>query len=204
MTERAGAPEAAPRVLVLNASPRPDGNTMALARLFLACLPGARRETLSAYALAVRPCTACGGCAGGAPCVVRDGMDRVWEALSRANIVVVASPLHFSSLTAPMVAVISRWQPAWEARRAGAAGGREEGGRRRGVLVATGGGAYPNMFESARRVAAAGFATLGIAFRGVLSAGGLDAPGGAVFSTETRRAAEDLARGVLSCSASSR
>ncbi len=128
-------------------------------------MPG-ESEILSAYQLAVRPCEACGGCAGGRECVIRDGMERVWEGLVRADCVVVASPLHFSSLSAPLVAVISRWQRVWEARRAGGAG---DGRRRFGVIVATGGAAYPGMFESARRVAAAGFVTLGVEYMGMLS-----------------------------------
>ncbi len=180
-----------PRVLVLNGSPRRNGNTGALARLLLDRLPGAHEE-LSAYDLAVAPCAACGGCSGGAPCVIRDAMGTVWEKLARAECVVIASPLHFSSLTAPMVALISRWQCAWEARRAGSA---PCGEGKLGLVVATGGGAYPDMFECARRVAFAGFVTLGIEACGMLAASGMDGKAG--FSGATLREADQLAERVL-------
>lgn len=187
-------PADTPRTLVLNGSPRPDGNTMALARLFLDAMPG-EREVVSAYDAAVAACTACGACAGGGPCVIGDAMPAIGEKIARADIVAVASPLHFTSLTAPLVALISRWQSYWEARRAG---GDPLGGKRRlGVVIATGGSDYPAMFECARRVAAAGFVTLGIEYCGMLCVSGLDAGEKRPFSPDVRREAEALAAAAL-------
>jgi multimeric flavodoxin WrbA len=185
------------RVLVLNASPRADGNTMALARLLLSHLPGAH-EVLSAYELAVAPCTACGACASNGVCVIGDNMAYVWNKIAGADIIVIASPLHFTSLTAPMVALISRWESHWHFHRSGEPS--PLGVRRRvGAVVSTGGSDYPNMFECARRVALAGFTTLGVEMCGVLSVSGMDGGGGksANFSEETLREARSLARSML-------
>ncbi len=180
------------RTLVLNGSPRPDGNTMALARLLLDALPGGC-EALSAYDLSVAPCAACGGCAESGLCVLDDAMSAVWEGIARADLIVIASPLHFTSLTAPMVSIISRWQSCWHSRR-------PPGDRRRlGAVVATGGSRYPGMFDCARRVALAGFTTIGVELCGILSASGMDGENRpARFSGETRREAEELARIILS------
>ena len=186
---------AGPRTLVLNGSPHSAGNTMALARLFLDSLPG-DCETLSAYDSAVSPCTACGRCAVDGCCVIDDSMPRVWEKIALADCIVIASPLHFTSLTAPLVALISRWQSFWELRRLGGRGPLGDK-RRFGVVVATGGSDYPNMFECARRVSLAGFATLGVEFCGMLSASGLDMPDGR-FPAATHREAETLAETVFS------
>ncbi len=185
------------RVLVLNASPRADGNTMALTRLLLSHLPGAH-EVLSAYDLAVAPCSACGACSGSGVCAIRDAMSVVWERIIRSDILVISSPLHFTSLTAPMVALISRWQSHWHFHSAGVPG--PLGNRRRvGAVVSTGGADYPNMFECVRRVALAGFTTIGVEMCGLLSVSGTDAPGGfGAFSGETLREAKSLARSMLS------
>lgn len=189
------------RVLVLNGSPHSSGNTTALADLFLGCLGeasgGCAREILSAYDLAVAPCTACGGCVGTGVCVVDDGMRLVWEALGRADCLVIASPLHFTSLTAPLVAIISRWQSFWQLRRAVGSPSPVPSVPRCGVVVATGGAEYKDMFECARRVAYAGFVTLGVEPCGVLAVSKMDAGGGACsFSAAVRGEAEALARGV--------
>jgi multimeric flavodoxin WrbA len=161
------------RTLILNASPHPDGNSAALARLFLSFLPG-EHAILSAYELSVSPCTACGGCAGSGVCVIDDSMRTVWEKLAWADCVAVASPLHFTSLPAPMVAIISRWQSHWHLRRLGIVPNPLSGRRRCGVLLATAGSRYPNMFDCARRVLLAGFNTLGIEMCGVVSVSGMD------------------------------
>lgn len=169
------------RTLVLNGSPRRDGNTMTLAGLFLDAL-GGEHEILHAYDLAVSPCTACGKCAQNGVCAFDsrpgDAMPRVREELLRADCVVVASPLHFTSLTAPLVALISRWQSYWPLRRPGARAPAPLSDKKRaGVLVATGGAEYKDMFDCARRVTLAGFNTLGMEMLGVLSVSGMDAEG---------------------------
>ncbi len=180
------------RTLVLNASPRSAGNTMALADLLLAHLPG-ERGVLSAYDLSVAPCAACGGCSGTGVCVIDDAMSLVREEIARADLVVIASPLHFTSLTAPMIAIISRWQSCWQRR------GPLCARRRLGAVVATGGSDYPKMFDCARRVALAGFATLGVELCGMLCVAGMDGENTpAAFSPETHREAEALAQAILS------
>lgn len=192
------------RTLVFNASPRSAGNTMALAALLLSQLPG-EHAVLSAYDLAVAPCAACGGCAESGVCVMDAGdgpspgspMSLVWEKILWADCIVIASPLHFTGLTAPMVSIISRWQCRWNFRRP--PGNERDHRRRFGAVVATGGGDYPDMFECARRVAFAGFVTLGVEMCGILAVPGMDGAGASVhFSANTRREAADLARGILS------
>lgn len=98
------------RVLGIAASPRAHGNSAALLG---AALDGARErghriERLWLRRLEVSPCTACDGCRRGPICIVRDGMDRVYAALHHADIVVVATPIYFYSMSGWLKPMVDR------------------------------------------------------------------------------------------------
>lgn len=159
------------RTFIINGSPRPDGNTARLAQAFAERL-GGPCETVFAYGLGVEACRACGKCAGGG-CALADGMDRVWRGMAWADCIVLASPLHFSSLSGPLVSLIGRFQLSWQ-RFAQGGGGALAERKRFGVLLATAGADYANMFMPARSVAAAAFVSLGVEFVGMAGIAGLD------------------------------
>lgn len=100
-------------------------------------------------------------------------MANIMRRLAEADCLVIASPLHFTSLTAPTVAFISRLQPWWCLKLSE---GRKppEGRTRWGALLASGGSKYDNMFRPARSVAAAAFRVLGLKFAGAAGAAGSD------------------------------
>ncbi len=164
--------------LILNASPHRDGNVMAMARQFAAGL-GGEAEYVHLYDLRIDPCRDCGPCRAGGACPLSavDDFPGVMARLERADLLVFASPLHFTSLTAPLVAFISRLQAFWP-------GPPTDGPEtlvppapqspRRGVLLLSGGSEYPRMFEPARAVAAAAFKTLRLAFAGMVAAADTD------------------------------
>lgn len=156
-------------ILVLNGSPHGDrGDSAALTRMVTGRLPG---ETVSLflYGMSLSPCLGCGGCRSTQSCVLDadDDMGTVVEKLRWSDVVLLASPLHFTSLSGPLVCCIGRLQRFWNS---GGPGGKP----RRGGLVATGGALYREMFEPARRVAAAAFVTLGVEWRGMATAGDTD------------------------------
>ncbi len=170
---RLPADPTAPFTLILNASPHHEGNAMAMARRLVAGLPG-EAEFAHLYDLHIRPCRGCLRCRAGGACQQGPGDDflGVIAKLIRADALVFASPLHFTSLTAPLVAFISRLQAYWPGFRADPGG--MPPARRRGALLLCGGGNYPRMFEPARAVAAAAFKTLRIEFTGMVTASGTD------------------------------
>ncbi len=168
------------RAVVLNGSPQREGNSVAMARRFLAglALGGGvvEAEWVHLYDLALLPCRGCMACRGGGVCRLEgeDDFAGVRSGLARSRWVVLASPLHFTSLSAPVVAFISRLQAFWP----GFAGGAKLPAlERRGVLLLSGGGEYGRMFEPARAVAAAAFKTLGVEFSGMVTASGTDVRG---------------------------
>lgn len=100
------------KIMILNASPRKGGNTEAMGKALITGAEGAGHmvEKIDVCRLSINPCSGCYGCAMGKgdPCVQKDDMKIVYEALDRADAVVFASPLYWWHFTAQMKTVIDR------------------------------------------------------------------------------------------------
>lgn len=99
------------KICVLFGSPNPAGHTAALLDAVLRRYPLAEVARFDAYRMAVSPCVGCGLCSETGACVQRDGMDSLTAALEAADLIVVAYPIYFNSIPAPLKAVIDRMQP---------------------------------------------------------------------------------------------
>lgn len=102
----------AKQILVLNGSPRQGGNTDALADTLAegAQAAGHRVDRLDIRSLQINPCVGCYRCLAGKgdPCVQKDNMRSIYDALAQADVVVFASPLYWWQFTAQMKTVIDR------------------------------------------------------------------------------------------------
>lgn len=98
-------------IVILVGSMRKNGNTDLLAQAFA---EGARKnnsvEIVSVADYKVNPCIGCNSCFAreGNKCFQNDDMDRVYDKLRVADIVVVASPVYFYGVSAELKAVIDR------------------------------------------------------------------------------------------------
>jgi multimeric flavodoxin WrbA len=103
------------KVLGLMGSPRIRSNTDLLLDQVLqgAQSCGAEVEKIIVDKLAISPCKEYYGCARDGKCVIRDDMDDVYDKLLEADVVIVASPMFFYSLSAQIKAVIDRCQALW-------------------------------------------------------------------------------------------
>ena len=99
------------KTLIINGSPRPDGNTVALLRELKKELKGEVVE-VSAFYSNIAPCVDCRGCWKTAKCVVDDGMQVIYE--DDFDNVVVASPVYYGTLPGSVLSLMSRLQP-WHA-----------------------------------------------------------------------------------------
>lgn len=161
-----------PVTLFLNGSPHSRGNSMALAETVSEALPGAK-QTIHLYKKYIQPCRDCDNCDDSGICGGdADAMPEVLAEVARADFIIMVSPLHFSSLTAPLIAFISRLQPAWRSLQRG--GGFLPPKRRLGALLVAAGSSYPDMFRPARSVALAAFNSLSIPFAGMATAADTD------------------------------
>ena len=102
------------KILILNGSPKKDGNTAALAEWFAegACAKGARVEIIRAADLKLKysGCTSCRACQKMKEygCVIKDDLQPVLRKMARADVVVMATPLYFFGASAQLKAVFDR------------------------------------------------------------------------------------------------
>lgn len=91
------------RILVLNGSPRPKGNTAALIAEFVqgAEASGHTITRFNLMGMNIRPCLGCikGGKDPASPCVQKDDMDKIYSAYREADVVVLASPMYYWGFT---------------------------------------------------------------------------------------------------------
>ena len=97
-------------VLMLNGSPRPNGNTALALREMEQVFAdaGIEVETVQVGNQAVRGCIACGSCRKTGRCVVDDVVNELAPKLEAADGLVVASPVYYASANATLVAVLDR------------------------------------------------------------------------------------------------
>ena len=98
-------------ILILSGSPRKGGNTDLLVEAFA---KGASQkhhvEVVSVHDYKVNPCMGCNACFKNKAnaCVQKDDMSLIYEKMSRADMLVIASPVYFYGLSAQLKAVIDR------------------------------------------------------------------------------------------------
>jgi len=98
-------------ILILSGSPRKDGNTELLAEAFA---KGAAEhhhvEIVSVHDYKVNPCLGCNACfKTDGICAQKDDMALIYEKMSQTDMLVIASPVYFYSISAQLKAVIDRF-----------------------------------------------------------------------------------------------
>ena len=103
------------KVLGILGSPRKDGNTDILLDkvLSVAKAAGAKTEKIRLGNMKFSPCIECCGCDKTGLCVLKDDLTPVYDKLKKADVIVVASPIFFGSLSAQTKAMIDRCQAPW-------------------------------------------------------------------------------------------
>ena len=98
------------KVLILNGSPRPEGNTSIALRemeqIFQA--EGVETELVQVGNRDIRGCVACGGCAKLGKCVFDDIVNELAPKFEASDGLVVGSPVYYASANATLVALLTR------------------------------------------------------------------------------------------------
>ena len=98
------------KVLILNGSPKPDGNTAIaieeMRKVFAE--EGVETEIVQVGNKDVRGCIACGRCGELGRCVFDDVVNEIAEKFEKADGLVVASPVYYASANATLIAVLDR------------------------------------------------------------------------------------------------
>lgn len=100
------------KIMILNGSPRAKGNT---AQLIEAFARGAREEGAEVVSfdlrdMEVHPCLGCfgGGKSEASPCIQKDDMDAIYPVYREADVVVLASPLYYWSISGQLKCAFDR------------------------------------------------------------------------------------------------
>lgn len=98
------------KVLILNGSPRINGNTSLAIRemeqIFKA--DGIEVETVQVGNKEIRGCIACGHCATAGKCVFNDVVNELAPKFKEADGLVIASPVYYASANATLIACLDR------------------------------------------------------------------------------------------------
>lgn len=100
------------KIVILNGSPRKNGNTAALVKSFA---EGAKSvgHTVTEFFLDGMDIHGCKGCFGGhsskdCPCVQRDDMTKIYPAVKECDVVVFASPLYYWNMSGQLRTAVDR------------------------------------------------------------------------------------------------
>lgn len=98
------------KVLILNGSPRAEGNTSIAIREMeeIFAKEGVETESVQVGSLTVRGCIACGSCYKTGKCVIDDVVNELAPKFEAADGLVVASPVYFASANATLAACLDR------------------------------------------------------------------------------------------------
>jgi multimeric flavodoxin WrbA len=125
------------KTVIFNGSPRKNGDTAVLLNEFCSELQG-EITFISAYRDKISPCIDCRYCHKHSGCSIKDGMGHIYETISDCDNLVIASPLHFSELSGPLLSLFGRFQTYYAAKYIRKK--PEKIKKKRGVLILTGGG----------------------------------------------------------------
>ena len=98
------------KVLMVNGSPRPEGNTYAalqeMEKIFKE--EGIETEILNIGSKDIRGCIACGSCAKNGKCVFDDMVNEAAPKFAECDGLVVGSPVYYASANATLIAFLDR------------------------------------------------------------------------------------------------
>lgn len=101
------------KIVILNGSPHPNGNTKTLINAFTKGAESAGHEVVECKVglMNIKGCLACEYChtKGEGKCIQRDDMDKVYPELAAADVVVFASPVHYFAFSGQLQSVITRF-----------------------------------------------------------------------------------------------
>ena len=137
------------KVLGICGSPRREGNTELLLREFLrACRDaGSEVEEVFLRDLKITPCLEIYACRKDGRCPIHDDMESLYPKLVEADVVALASPIFFYSVSAQAKALIDRCQAMWAKKYLLKQPIAPAKPQRKGVFLAVGGSKGSKIFD---------------------------------------------------------
>ena len=167
------------RVLGIAGSPRKNGNTDMLLAEFIrgAASKGATTKTIFLRDLQISTCQHCDACLKAGICKIKDEMQGVYADLQEADVIVLASPVQFTGVTAHMKAMIDRTQSLWAKKYVLKVPPLGDKRPRKGFFISTGGRKVPNLFDPMLVMIKTFFHIIDVKYTGDLVYAGVDEKG---------------------------
>lgn len=104
------------KILVLNGSPRPNGNTKGMVEAFRegAVTAGHQVDVVQVCQMKINGCLGCEYChtKGHGICIQKDDMQQVYALLSEAEMLVLASPIYYHGISGQLKCTVDRFYAA--------------------------------------------------------------------------------------------
>lgn len=102
----------AKKIIILNGSPRLNGNTMALCKAFEEGAKEAGNEVhrFDLQTMDIKGCLGCfkGGKDKSSPCIQKDDMDKIYPVYEECDVVVLASPMYYWTVSGQLKTAFDR------------------------------------------------------------------------------------------------
>jgi len=130
--------------LILNGSPRKNGDTVKLLNMIIPQIKG-KYKIINTFFEDISPCNDCRKCHTSSKCSINDNMTEFYKDLLKADNILLASPIHYSMLSGNLLNCISRFQYFFVSKNI-----RKDNTlnlkEKKGFLVLTGGGATKDFY----------------------------------------------------------
>ena len=103
------------KTLILNGSPRKNGDTVSLIKKLTEQLNG-EYKIVDAYYSDISACVDCRYCWNNEGCSINDEMAEIYDYIADCDNVIIASPIYFSQPTGKLLDVCSRFQTCFAAK----------------------------------------------------------------------------------------
>lgn len=167
------------KVLGISGSPRTGGNTDTLLNKVLegASSRGAKIEKIILNDLNISPCQEAEyeNVNSEGLSVVDDDMQLIYKKIDEADVVILASPIFFGSLSAQTKAMIDRFQCVWLAKNI--LGKNLFSRRKKGIFLSVEGSERKDFFDNAKSITRHFFATINAHYEGEIFCSGVDKKG---------------------------
>ena len=102
------------KILILNGSPRENGNTKKMIAAFKEGAAEHQADVIDVCRKKIGGCIACEYChtKGGGECIQKDDMQEVYALLREAEMLVIASPIYYHGISGQLKCVIDRFYSA--------------------------------------------------------------------------------------------
>jgi len=167
------------KVLGIAGSPRRGGNTDTLLAEVMrgATSKGAEVKTIILNNQKITPCQHCDACLEKGECRIKDDMQTIYQEFEQADIIVLASPIQFTGVTAQMKTMIDRFQSRWVRKYVLKAPPLSNGQKKKGFFISVGSRKVTDLFEPALVMIKTVFRILDVAYAGELLFSGIDEKG---------------------------